>query len=95
MVFQLCFSELQLQFDWKKSENLLPVSSFYFHHDTETETFCVSVPKKSESADIEEPKLENEGTNEEELNVHISPAPADRKSPTSRSTKVSLRRRSP
>ncbi|TMS20567.1 E3 ubiquitin-protein ligase HERC2 [Larimichthys crocea] len=26
------------------------------------------VPKKSESADIEEPKLENEGTNEEELN---------------------------
>uniref|UniRef100_A0A3Q4MNW4 HECT-type E3 ubiquitin transferase n=1 Tax=Neolamprologus brichardi TaxID=32507 RepID=A0A3Q4MNW4_NEOBR len=40
------------------------------------------VPKKSESADIEEPKLENEGTNEEELNVHISPAPADRKSPT-------------
>uniref|UniRef100_A0A3B5ANJ8 HECT-type E3 ubiquitin transferase n=1 Tax=Stegastes partitus TaxID=144197 RepID=A0A3B5ANJ8_9TELE len=40
------------------------------------------VPKKSESADIEEPKLENEGTNEEELNVHISPTPADRKSPT-------------
>uniref|UniRef100_A0A673CTH4 E3 ubiquitin-protein ligase HERC2 n=1 Tax=Sphaeramia orbicularis TaxID=375764 RepID=A0A673CTH4_9TELE len=30
------------------------------------------VPKKSESADIEEPKLENEGTNEEELNVNIS-----------------------
>ncbi|KAK7877598.1 hypothetical protein WMY93_031683 [Mugilogobius chulae] len=26
------------------------------------------VPKKSESADIEEPKIENEGTNEEELN---------------------------
>uniref|UniRef100_A0A3Q3AXX1 E3 ubiquitin-protein ligase HERC2 n=1 Tax=Kryptolebias marmoratus TaxID=37003 RepID=A0A3Q3AXX1_KRYMA len=40
------------------------------------------VPKKSESADIEEPKLENEGTNEEEHNVHISPTPADRKSPT-------------
>uniref|UniRef100_A0A3Q1BBT6 HECT-type E3 ubiquitin transferase n=1 Tax=Amphiprion ocellaris TaxID=80972 RepID=A0A3Q1BBT6_AMPOC len=40
------------------------------------------VPKKSESADIEEPKLENEGTNGEELNVHISPTPADRKSPT-------------
>lgn len=46
------------------------------------------VPKKSESADIEEPKLENEGTNEEELNVHINPTPADRKSPTSRTTKV-------
>ena len=50
--------------------------------------FCSSVPKKSESADIEEPKLENEGTNEEELNVHISPAPVDRKSPTSRTSKV-------
>lgn len=46
------------------------------------------VPKKSESADIEEPKLENEGTNEEELNVHISPASADRKSPTSKTSKV-------
>lgn len=46
------------------------------------------MPKKSESADIEEPKLENEGTNEEELNVHISPTPADRKSPTSKSPKV-------
>lgn len=46
------------------------------------------VPKKSESADIEEPKLENEGTNEEELNVHISPAPADRKSPTDKTAKV-------
>ncbi|XP_074492829.1 E3 ubiquitin-protein ligase HERC2 isoform X1 [Sebastes fasciatus] len=45
------------------------------------------VPKKSESADIEEPKLENEGTNEEELNVHISPTPADRKSPTSKTPK--------
>lgn len=45
------------------------------------------VPKKSESADIEEPKLENEGTNEEELNVHISPAPADRKSPTDKTAK--------
>lgn len=46
------------------------------------------MPKKSESADIEEPKLENEGTIEEELNVNISPTPADMKSPTSRTTKV-------
>lgn len=46
------------------------------------------MPKKSESADIEEPKLENEGTNEEELNVHISPIPTDRKSPTSKTSKV-------
>ncbi|XP_037554244.1 E3 ubiquitin-protein ligase HERC2 [Nematolebias whitei] len=45
------------------------------------------VPKKSESADIEEPKLENEGTNEEEHNVHISPTPADRKSPTGKTSK--------
>lgn len=50
--------------------------------------FFFVVPKKSESADIEEPKLENEGTNEEELNVHISPAPADRKSPTDKTAKV-------
>ncbi|XP_062306104.1 E3 ubiquitin-protein ligase HERC2 [Osmerus eperlanus] len=42
------------------------------------------VPKKSESADVEEPKLENAGTNEEELCVPISPAPADRKSPTNK-----------
>lgn len=46
------------------------------------------VPKKSESADIEEPKLENEGTIEEELNVNISPTPADMKSPTGKTTKV-------
>lgn len=46
------------------------------------------VPKKSESADIEEPKLENEGTIEEELNVNISPTPLERKSPTSRISKV-------
>lgn len=46
------------------------------------------VPKKSESADIEEPKLENEGTKGEELNVHIVPTPADRKSPTSKTSKV-------
>lgn len=46
------------------------------------------VPKKSESADIEEPKVENEGTIEEELNVHISPTPIERKSPTSRISKV-------
>lgn len=46
------------------------------------------MPKKSESADIEEPKLENEGTIEEELNVNISPTPADMKSPTSRTAKV-------
>uniref|UniRef100_A0A673CR73 HECT-type E3 ubiquitin transferase n=1 Tax=Sphaeramia orbicularis TaxID=375764 RepID=A0A673CR73_9TELE len=45
------------------------------------------VPKKSESADIEEPKLENEGTNEEELNVNISAPPADRKSPTTKPSK--------
>ncbi|XP_041862098.1 E3 ubiquitin-protein ligase HERC2 isoform X2 [Melanotaenia boesemani] len=45
------------------------------------------VPKKSESADIEEPKLENEGTNEEEDNVHISPTPVDRKSPTGKTAK--------
>lgn len=50
--------------------------------------FFFVVPKKSESADIEEPKLENGGTNEEELNVHISPAPADRKSPTDKTAKV-------
>lgn len=48
------------------------------------------MPKKSESADIEEPKLENEGTIEEELNVNISPTPADIKSPTSKTTKVGL-----
>lgn len=47
-----------------------------------------TVPKKSESTDIEEPKLENEGTIEEELNVHISPTPLERKSPTSRISKV-------
>lgn len=46
------------------------------------------VLKKSESADIEEPKLENEGTNEEEHNVHISPTPANRKSPTGKTSKV-------
>lgn len=46
------------------------------------------MPKKSESADIEEPKLENEGTNEEEMNVHVSPASTDRKSPTSKTAKV-------
>lgn len=46
------------------------------------------VPKKSESADIEEPKLENEGTIEEELNVNISPTPLERKSPSSRISKV-------
>lgn len=50
--------------------------------------FNLSVPKKSESADIEEPKLENEGTIEEELNVNISPTPADIKSSTSRTAKV-------
>lgn len=49
---------------------------------------CFLVPKKSESADIEEQKLENEGTNEEELNVHINPAPVDRKSPATRTSKV-------
>lgn len=46
------------------------------------------MPKKSESADIEEPKLENEGTNEEELNVNVNPPPADRKLPTSKPAKV-------
>lgn len=46
------------------------------------------VPKKSESADIEEPKVENEGTIGEELNVHISPTPIERISPTSRISKV-------
>lgn len=57
---------------------------------SEFNCILILVPKKSESADIEEPKLENEGTNEEELNVHISPTPADRKSPTSRTSKVTL-----
>lgn len=52
-----------------------------------------SVPKKSESADIEEPKLENEGTIEEELDVNISPTPADMKSPTSRTAKVSKKKK--
>ncbi|XP_024133920.1 E3 ubiquitin-protein ligase HERC2 isoform X1 [Oryzias melastigma] len=37
------------------------------------------VPKKSESTDVEEPKLENEETNEEEHNVQISPTPAEGK----------------
>lgn len=46
------------------------------------------VPKKSDSADIEEPKVENEGTIGEELNVHICPTPIERKSPTSRISKV-------
>lgn len=46
------------------------------------------MPKKSESTDLEEPKLENEGTIEEELNVHISPTPLERKSPTSKISKV-------
>nr|XP_057930109.1 E3 ubiquitin-protein ligase HERC2 isoform X3 [Doryrhamphus excisus] len=41
------------------------------------------VPKKS--SDIEEPKLENEGTIEEEAN--ISPTATDRKSPTSKTPK--------
>ncbi|XP_054644739.1 E3 ubiquitin-protein ligase HERC2 isoform X2 [Dunckerocampus dactyliophorus] len=41
------------------------------------------VPKKS--SDVEEPKLENEGTIEEEAN--ISPAATDRKSPTSKTAK--------
>lgn len=50
------------------------------------------MPKKSESADIEEPKLENEGTIEEELNVNISPTPVDMKSPTSRTAKVGERK---
>uniref|UniRef100_A0A3B3D0M2 E3 ubiquitin-protein ligase HERC2 n=1 Tax=Oryzias melastigma TaxID=30732 RepID=A0A3B3D0M2_ORYME len=36
-------------------------------------------PKKSESTDVEEPKLENEETNEEEHNVQISPTPAEGK----------------
>ncbi|XP_037324635.2 E3 ubiquitin-protein ligase HERC2 [Pungitius pungitius] len=45
------------------------------------------VPKKSEPADIEDSKLENEGTNGEELNVHIVPTAADRKSPTSKTSK--------
>ncbi|XP_067368465.1 E3 ubiquitin-protein ligase HERC2 isoform X5 [Channa argus] len=43
------------------------------------------VPKKS--TDVAEPKLENEGTNEGELNVHISPTSADRKTPTSKTSK--------
>lgn len=46
------------------------------------------MPKKSESDDEEEPKLENEGTNDEEHIVHISPTPADRKSPTGKTSKV-------
>lgn len=50
--------------------------------------FFFLVPKKSESADIDEPKVENEGTIGEELNVHISPTPIERKSPTSRISKV-------
>lgn len=37
---------------------------------------------------MEEPKVENEGTIEEELNVHSSPTPVERKSPTSRISKV-------
>ncbi|KAL1023407.1 hypothetical protein UPYG_G00040470 [Umbra pygmaea] len=45
------------------------------------------VPKKSESADVEDPKLENEGTKGEELGLQISPAPTDRKSPTNKTPK--------
>lgn len=46
------------------------------------------MPKKSESADIEEPKLENEETNQEEVNVHISSSSAVGKVPAARTTKV-------
>lgn len=69
------------------------VIGLYFIHIqpiSEFKCILILVPKKSESADIEEPKLENEGTNEEELNVHISPTPADRKSATSKTSKVVL-----
>lgn len=67
--------------------------AFFFCTRADSHFICVhfnvqSVPKKSESADIEEPKLENEGTIEEELDVNISPTPADMKSPTSRTAKV-------
>lgn len=48
--------------------------------------FFLPVPKKS--SDVEEPKLENEGTIEEQVNVNISPTAADRKSPTSKTAKV-------
>ena len=48
------------------------------------------MPKKSESPDVEQPKIENEGTNEEELNVTVTPAPADRKTSTSKPKVFSL-----
>ena len=70
---------------------LLPLQFSIVSTDTTFKVFSLLlVPKKSESADIEEPKLENEGTNEEEHNVHISPTPADRKSPTGKTSKVDL-----
>ena len=49
----------------------------------------LAVPKKSESADVEQPKIENEATNEEEINVTVSP-PADRKTSTSKPKVFSL-----
>lgn len=47
------------------------------------------VPKKSESADVEECKQENEGTNEEEPQLPVSPTPVDKKPPV-KSPKVVL-----
>lgn len=61
---------------------------FIYEQFLNLNVFCILVPKKSESADIEEPKLENDGTNEGEINVHISPTSTDRKSPTSKTAKV-------
>lgn len=48
------------------------------------------MPKKSESTDVEEPKLENEETNEEEHNVQISPTPAEGKPLPVKPSKVRL-----
>lgn len=52
----------------------------------------LSVPKKSESADVEECKQEREreGTNEEEPPPPISPTPVDKKQITVKSPKVLL-----
>lgn len=47
----------------------------------------LSVPKKSESADVEESKQEREGTNEEEPPLPVNPTPVDKK-PTVKSPKV-------
>lgn len=47
------------------------------------------MPKKSESADVEEIKQERDGTNEEEPPLPVSPTPVDKKQPV-KSPKVKV-----